>query len=221
MDYLPMYEFRQCVERYSGNYKIKSFSCWDQFLSMAFAQLTYRGKSSGYSGVPLRAAKQKTLSHGHSRKDLPQHISPRQSDKRDWHIYADFAQTLIRKARQLYANDSFGMELEQRLRTGRHNHRPLSVSLSMGNIRKHKGAVKLHTLLDLIGNIPTIAFITSGKVHESQYPRQTADRSRFPYEQFYIIGAYDHRNLPLLQLHTDTDVPEENTIINNQLNLFN
>ena len=87
--------------------------------------------------------------------------------------------------------------------------------------RKHKGAVKLHTLLDLRGNIPTIAFITSGKVHEVNILDKLPIEAGFPYEQFYIIGAYDHRNLPLLQVHTDTDVPEENTIINNQLNLFN
>ena len=111
MDYLPAYEFRQCVERYSGNYKIKSFSCWDQFLSMAFAQLTYRESLRDIQAC-LRAAKQKTYHMG-IRGKISRNTLAHANQTRDWRIYADFAQTLIKKARLLYANDSFGIELEQ------------------------------------------------------------------------------------------------------------
>ena len=111
MDYLPAYEFRQCVERYSGNYKIKSFSCWDQFLSMDFAQLTYRESLRDIQAC-LRAAKQKTYHMG-IRGKISRNTLAHANQTRDWHIYADFAQTLIKKARLLYADDSFGIELEQ------------------------------------------------------------------------------------------------------------
>ena len=165
MDYLPIYEFRQCVERYSGNYKIKSFSCWDQFLSMAFAQLTYRESLRDIQAC-LRAAKQKTYHMG-IRGKISRNTLAHANQTRDWHIYADFAQTLIRKARQLYADDLFGIELEQTIYALDSTTIDLCLSLfPWATFRKHKGAVKLHTLLDLRGNIPTIAFITSGKVHE-------------------------------------------------------
>lgn len=165
MDYLPTYEFRQCVERYAGNYKIKSFSCWDQFLSMAFAQLTYRESLRDIQAC-LRAAKQKTYHMG-IRGKISRNTLAHANQTRDWRIYADFAQVLIRKARQLYANDSFGIELEQT--TYALDATTIDLCLSLfpwAAFRKNKGAVKLHTLLDLKGNIPTIAFITSGKVHE-------------------------------------------------------
>lgn len=165
MDYLPTYEFRQCVERYSGNYKIKSFSCWDQFLSMAFAQLTYRESLRDVEAC-LRATKQKTYHMG-IRGKISRNTLAHANQTRDWRIYADFAQILIRKARQLYVNDSFGIELEQT--TYALDATTIDLCLSLfpwAMFRKNKGAVKLHTLLDLRGNIPTIAFITSGKIHE-------------------------------------------------------
>lgn len=165
MDYLPTYEFRQCVERYSGNYKIKSFSCWDQFLSMAFAQLTYRESLRDVEAC-LRATKQKTYHMG-IRGKISRNTLAHANQTRDWRIYADFAQILIRKARQLYVNYSFGIELEQT--TYALDATTIDLCLSLfpwAMFRKNKGAVKLHTLLDLRGNIPTIAFITSGKIHE-------------------------------------------------------
>jgi IS4 transposase len=165
MDYLPAYEFRQCVERYSGNYKIKSFACWDQFLSMAFAQFTYR-ESLRDIQVCLRAAKQKTYHMG-IRGKISRNTLAHANQTRDWRIYADFAQTLIKKARLLYAGDSFGIELEQTIYALDSTTIDLCLSLFPWAVfRKRKGAVKLHTLLDLRGNIPTVAFITSGKVHE-------------------------------------------------------
>jgi len=165
MDYLPTYEFRQCIERYAGNYKIKSFSCWDQFLSRAFAQLNYR-ESLRDIQVCLRAAKQKTYHMG-IRGKISRNTLAHANQTRDWRIYADFAQVLIRKARQLYADDSFGIELEQT--TYALDATTIELCLSLfpwAAFRKNKGAVKLHTLLDVKGNIPTIAFITSRKVHE-------------------------------------------------------
>ena len=166
MDYLPTYEFRQCVERYAANYKVKSFSCWDQFLNMAFAQLTYRESLRDIQAC-LRAAKQKTYHMG-IRGKISRNTLAHANQIRDWRIYADFAQVLIQKARQLYANDSFGIELEQT--TYALDATTIDLCLSLfpwAAFRKNKGAVRLHTLLDLKGNIPTIAFITSGKVHEA------------------------------------------------------
>lgn len=165
MDYLPTYEFRQCVERYAGNYKVKSFSCWDQFLSMAFAQLTYRESLRDIQAC-LRAAKQKTYHMG-IRGKISRNTLAHANQTRDWRIYADFAQVLIGKARQLYAKDSFGVALKQT--TYALDATTIDLCLSLfpwATFRKNKGAVKLHTLLDLKGNIPTIAFITSGSVHE-------------------------------------------------------
>jgi len=165
MDYLPAYEFRQCVERYSGNYKIKSFSCWDQFLSMAFAQFTYRESLRDIQAC-LRAARQKTYHMG-IRGKISRNTLAHANQTRDWRIYADFAQTLIKKARLLYANDSFGIELDQTIYALDATTIDLCLSLFPWAVfRKRKGAVKLHMLLDLQGNIPTVAFITNGKVHE-------------------------------------------------------
>ena len=165
MDYLPTYEFRQCVERYAGNYKVKSFSCWDQFLSMAFAQLTYRESLRDIQAC-LRAAKQKTYHMG-IRGRVSRNTLAHANQTRDWRIYADFAQVLIREARQLYANDSFGIELDQTIYALDATTIDLCLSLfPWATFRTNKGAVKLHALLDLKGNIPTVAFITTGKVHE-------------------------------------------------------
>jgi IS4 transposase len=165
MDYIPAYEFRQCVERYSGNYKIKSFSCWDQFLSMAFAQLTYRESLRDIQAC-LRAAKQRTYHMG-IRGKISRNTLAHANQTRDWRIYADFSQALIKKARLLYAKDSFGVELEETIYALDATTIDLCLSLfPWAAFRKRKGAVKLHTLLDLRGNIPTVAFITSGKVHE-------------------------------------------------------
>lgn len=165
MSFLSAYEFRQCVERYNGNYKIKSFSCWDQFLCMAFAQLTYRESLRDIQAC-LRAAKQK-MYHMGIRGKVSRNTLAHANQVRDWHIYADFAQVLIRKARELYANDSFGIELDQT--TYALDATTIDLCLSLfpwAEFRKRKGAVKLHTLLDLRGSIPTLVFITHGKIHE-------------------------------------------------------
>ncbi len=165
MDFLPTHEFRSCVERYNGNYKIKSFSCWDQYLCMAFAQLTYRESLRDIQAC-LRSANQK-LYHMGIRGKVSRNTLAHANQVRDWRIYADFAHVLIGRARQLYAGDTFGIELEQSVYALDATTIDLCLSLfPWATFRRRKGAVKLHALLDLRGNIPTIAVITPGRVHE-------------------------------------------------------
>jgi transposase len=165
MEFLPTYEFRQCVKRYNGNYKVKSFSCWDQFLSMAFAQLTYRESLRDIQAC-LRVAQNK-LYHMGFRGKISRNTLANANQVRDWRIYADFAQFLISIARPLYAKDNFGLELEQTVYALDSTIIDLCLSLfPWATFRKRKGAIKLHTLLDLHGSIPTMIFITHGKIHD-------------------------------------------------------
>lgn len=165
MDFLPAYEFRQCVERYNGNYKIKSFTCMDQFLCMAFAQLTYRESLRDIQAC-LRAAKQK-LYHMGIRGKVSRNTLANANQVRNWRIYADFAQVLIGTARELYSEDDFGIQLDQTVYALDATTIDLCLSLfPWAKFRKQKGAVKMHTLLDLRGNIPTAIIITDGKVHD-------------------------------------------------------
>jgi IS4 transposase len=165
MDFVPTYEFRKCVDRYNGNHKVISFSCWDQYLCMAFAQLTYR-ESLRDIQVCLRAT-QSRLYHLGIRGKVSRNTLAHANQTRDWRIYADFAQILIAKARKLYAADSFGIELDQAVYALDSTTIDLCLALfPWAKFRKRKGAVKLHTLLDLHGNIPTVIIITTGKVHD-------------------------------------------------------
>jgi IS4 transposase len=165
MDFVPTYEFRKCVDRYNGNHKVISFSCWDQYLCMAFAQLTYR-ESLRDIQVCLRAT-QSRLYHLGIRGTVSRNTLAHANQTRDWQIYADFAQILIAKARKLYAADSFGIELDQAVYALDSTTIDLCLALfPWAEFRKRKGAVKLHTLLDLHGNIPSVVIITTGKVHD-------------------------------------------------------
>jgi len=165
MDFLPQYEFRLCVERYHGSYKIKSFSCWEQFLCLAFAQLTYR-ESLRDIEVCLRGVQNK-LYHMGIRSQVSRNTLAHANQVRDWRMYADFAHVLIGKARSLYSNEDFGIELEQTAYALDATLIDLCLSLfPWAKFRKRKGGVKLHTLLDLRGSIPTVVFITHGKIHE-------------------------------------------------------
>jgi IS4 transposase len=165
MDFVPTYEFRKCVDRYNGNHKVISFSCWDQYLSMAFAQLTYR-ESLRDIQVCLRAT-QSRLYHLGIRGKISRNTLAHANQTRDWRIYADFAQILIARARKLYAADSFGIELDQAVYALDSTTIDLCLALfPWAEFRKRKGAVKLHTLLDLHGNIPSVVIITTGKVHD-------------------------------------------------------
>jgi hypothetical protein len=165
MDFVPTYEFRKCVDRYNGNYKVISFSCWDQYLCMAFAQLTFR-ESLRDIQVCLRATQSK-LYHLGIRGKVSRNTLAHANQVRDWRIYADFAQILIAKARKLYAADSFGIELGQAVYALDSTTIDLCLALfPWAEFRKRKGAVKLHTLLDLHGNIPSVVIITTGKIHD-------------------------------------------------------
>lgn len=159
MDFLPLHEFRKSVERYQGNYRIKNFSCLDQFLSMAFAQLTYR-ESLRDIETCLRSMKSK-LYHMGIRSQVSRNTLSNANNKRDWRIYADFAQVLIHTARDLYINDDFGVELENTVYALDATTIDLCLSLfPWARFRKTKAGIKLHTLLDLRGSIPTFIQIT-------------------------------------------------------------
>ncbi len=161
MDFVPVHDFRQCVKRYNGNYKIKSFSCWDQYLCMAFAQLTYRESLRDIQAC-LRAAQTK-LYHLGIRGKVSRNTLANANQVRDWRIYADFAQ-IIATARRLYTGESFGMELDQTVYALDATIIDLCLSLfPWAQFRKNKGAIKLHTLLDLKGSIPTVVIVTHGK----------------------------------------------------------
>jgi hypothetical protein len=165
LDFLPSYEFRQCVKRYRGHYKIKSFSCWDQFLCMAFAQLSYRESLRDIQAC-LRGNQQK-LYHMGFRGKVSRNTLAHANQVRDWKIYADFAQILITQARSLYAKESFGVELKQTVYAFDATTIDLCLSLfPWAQFRQRKGAIKLHTLMDLRGSIPTLIFVTHGKIHE-------------------------------------------------------
>ena len=166
MDFIPCaYDFRCCVERYHGNYKVKSFSCWDQFLTLAFAQLTFRESLRDIEAC-LRAAPQK-LYHMGIRSPVSRNTLANANQVRDWRIYADFAHGLIHEARNLYRNEPFGLELDQTVYALDATTIDLCLSLfPWAQFRRHKSAVKLHTLLDVRGSIPTVVIVTGGQIHE-------------------------------------------------------
>ena len=165
MDFLPLRDLRKCVKRYHGNYKVQKFSCMDQFLCMAFAQLTYRESLRDIEAC-LRAMQSK-LYHMGIRSRVSKSTLADANENRDWRIYADFAQVLIHIARGLYAKEEFGIELDQTVYALDSTTIDLCLSLfPWAKFRKHKAGVKLHTLLDLRGNIPTFIRITEALVHD-------------------------------------------------------
>ena len=165
MEHLPLHEFHKCVDRYQGDYKVHDFFCLDQFLCMAFAQLTYRESLRDIEAC-LRTAGSK-LYHMGIRGPVARSTLAYANDTRDWRIYADFAQVLIRHARQLYAGEAFAVEIEQAVYALDSTTIDLCLSLfPWAEFRKRKGAVKLHTLLDVRTHIPTVIIITDGKVHD-------------------------------------------------------
>ena len=165
LDFLPKKQFDKCVGRYQGNYKIRTFSCFDQYLCMVFAQITYR-QSLRDIETCLRAMQTK-LYHCGIRGNVSRTTLAKANENRDWQIYADFAQVLINKARKLYANEDFGLQLKRT--TYALDSTTIDLCLSLfpwAKFRKHKAAVKVHTLMDLKGSIPTFIRITDGKVHD-------------------------------------------------------
>jgi hypothetical protein len=164
-EHLPHKEFQKCVARYRGDANLRGFTCWDQYLAMVFAQLTYRESLRDIEAC-LGAMRAK-LYHMGFRSRVRRSTLADANDAHDWRIYADFAQVLIATARPLYAAEPMGVELEQSLYALDSTTIDLCLSLfPWARFRKHKAAVKMHTLLDLRGNIPAFIHITNGKVHD-------------------------------------------------------
>jgi transposase len=191
-EWVPHYTFRRIVARHRGDYKVQSFSCWDQFLCLAFAQLTYReslrdievclrSRSSQLYRLGIRGAvSRSTLAHA--------------NEHRPWQMYADLAEHLIGKARRLYAGDTFGVELEQTVYALDATTVDLCLSVfPWAHFRSTKAAIKINTLLDLRGAIPTEIYITPGDVHEVNW----LDRLIFEPVAFYIMdrGYFDFARL--------------------------
>ena len=165
MDYLPLHEFRKCVKRYRGHYKVQSFSCLDQYLCMSFAQLTYRESLRDIEAC-LRSM-QSRLYHMGIRGRVSRSTLADANDHRDWRIYADFAQVLIHQARRLYADEDFGVELDNTVYALDSTTIDLCLSLfPWARFQKGKSAIRLHTALDLRGSIPTFIKITDARVYD-------------------------------------------------------
>ena len=165
MDFIPLSTFRRCVVKYQGDYRVKSFSCLDQFLCMAFAQITFR-ESLRDIEVCLRSQNKK-LYHMGIRGKVSRSTLADANENRDWRIYAELAQSLIATARDLYRQDSFIEDLDETVYALDSTTIDLCLSVfPWATFRKRKAAIKLHTLLDLKGNIPTFIHISNGKLHD-------------------------------------------------------
>ncbi len=165
MDFVPWRRFQTCVKRYRGDYKVKAYTCAEQFRVMAFAQLTYR-HSLREIETCLRAVKTK-LYHMGVRSTICHSNLAHANNQRDWRIYADFAQVLIQRAKQLYLDEDLGLDLDATVYALDASTVDLCLSLfPWAKFRKAKGAVKLHTLMNLQGNIPEFILISDGKLHD-------------------------------------------------------
>ena len=165
MDFLPLADFRACVARYQGEYRVRSFSCLDQFLTLSFAQLTFRDSLRDIE-TGLRSM-QPRLYHMGFRDPIARSTIAQANEKRDWRIYADFAHTLISTARELYADEDLGLELQRTVFALDSTTIDLCLSLfPWARFRRTKAAIKLHTVLDLRGNIPSFVDVTRGLVSD-------------------------------------------------------
>ena len=192
ISHLPHKEFQKCVIRYGGNSHHRSFSCWDQYLSMAFAQLTYRESLRDIEAC--LGSMQSKLYHVGFRGKVARSTLADANEAHDWRIFADFAQYLIGVARSLHAEDAMGVELDNSFYALDSTTIDLCLSLfPWAKFRKTKGAVKMHTLLDLRGNIPTFIGITDGKVHDVNILDQIVPEAG----AFYVIdrGYLDFKRL--------------------------
>jgi len=195
MDLLPLYEFRRCVDRYHGDYKVQSFSCLDQFLCLAFAQLTYRESLRDIETCLRAHARQ--LYHLGFRGGISRNNLANANLQRDWRIYADFARVLIAQARALYQHEAFGVDLDETVYAFDSTTVDLCLALfPWAQFRRRKSAVKLHTLLDLRGNIPTAVYVTGGQVHDVR----VLDQLVLEAGAFYLLdrGYVDYRRLYLI-----------------------
>ena len=206
LDFLPRKSFRTCVKRYNGNYRIRSLTCYEQFLCMAFAQLTYR--DSLRDTVLCLQAMQKKLHHVGIQSRVAKSTLADANEKRDWRIYCDFAQVLIGQARKLYADDDFGLQLQETVYALDASTIDLCRSLfPWARFRSTKSGIKLHTLLDLRGNIPSFVSITDAKLHDVNIldellPEPGAiyvmDRAYLDFERLFRM----HRGLAFFILRT-------------------
>jgi len=197
MDFLPKHEFHRCVRRYRGNRRVRRFSCLDQFLSMAFAQLTYR-ESLRDIETCLRAMQSK-LYHVGIRGATSRSTLADANETRDWRIYADLGAGLIAQARRLYLHDDFGIALDQTAYAFDSTTVDLCLSLfPWAQFRRHKSAVKLHTLIDLRGNIPCFVHVSSGRVADVT----VLDLLPIEAGAFYVI---DRGYTDFARLHTFTE----------------
>jgi hypothetical protein len=193
MDFLPRHEFNACVRRYGGHRRPRGFSCRDQFLTLAFAQITFR-ESLRDIETCLNAMRPK-LYHAGFRGTISRSTLADANRVHDWRIYADFAQVLIGQARQLYATESFGLTLEQTVYALDSTTIDLCLSLfPWARFRRRKGAVKLHTLIDLRGNIPCFIHISHGKMHDVT----VLDQLLIEAGAFYVM---DRGYVDFLRLH--------------------
>jgi len=198
MDWFPSYPFQQCVKRYRGDHRVRTFSCFDQFLCMAFAQLTFR-ESLRDIETCLRTLQPK-LYHAGIRGTISRTTLADANEHRDWRIYADLAHILIAKARRLYAQEDFGLALKHT--TYAFDSTTIDLCLSLfpwARFRKRKAAVKLHTLVDLRGSIPCFIHITDGKVHDVN----ALDLLAIDPGAFYLLdrGYVDFQRLYTLAKH--------------------
>ena len=194
MDFIPKHEFNLCVQRYRGNYKTRTFSCFDQFLCMAFAQLTYRDGLRDIQ-ICLRSMQTK-LYHAGFRGTIARNTLATANAQRDWRIYADLAAVLIAKARSLYAKEGFGIDLEQTVYAFDSTTIDLSLTLfPWARFRRRKSAVKLHTLIDLRGNIPCFVHVSSGRMADvTSLDRLTLEPGAFyVFDKGYTDFARLHR----------------------------
>jgi len=220
LDFLPLHTFRRCVHRYDGNRYIKSFSCQDQYRCMAFAQLAYRESLRDIEAC-LKAQRNKLYHMGIRTRNVARSTLSDANEKRDWRIFADFAQSLIQVARPLYADEDLGLQLDSTVYALDSTTIDLCLSVfPWARFRKAKAAIKLHTLLDLQGNIPTFIHISDGKLHDVNVldlllPEPGAfyvmDRGYLDFERlyqfqeasaFFVIRA--KRNLQFRRLYSHT-----------------
>ena len=198
MEFLPLHGFRKCVKRYRGDYKIKTFSCLDQFLCLAFAQLTYRESLRDIVAC-LRTMKHR-LCHMGIRSNVSRNNLAHANETRDWRIFADFARVIIAEARRLYQDEDLGLDLQNTVYAFDSTTIDLCLSLfPWAFFRKRKGAIKLHTLLDLRGSIPTFVHMTDGKTNDvrilDELPLEAGafylmDRGYLDFSRLYTLHQY-------------------------------
>jgi hypothetical protein len=192
LDRIHPQQFQRCVARHGGDYKVRRFSCWDQFLCLAFAQLTYRESLRDIEAC-LRSRRPQ-LYHLGLRGEVSRATLADANESRDWRIYADLAHGLIQQARQLYADDDLGVTLAETAYALDATTIDLCLSLfPWARFRRTKAAIKMHTLLDLRGSIPTTVCVTEGRTHEVNWLDQLA----FESNAIYIMdrGYLDFRRL--------------------------